>query len=87
MKIENFILTKNQAKIFITLRKNGRPYCISKLTKEIDCTYAYISKIIRRLEKDGYLTATVEGRSKILKLTNKGEEAAYHVSKLLELAK
>lgn len=57
----------------------------SKLSKEIDTTYAHMVKIVGKLEDDGYIKREVEGRSKYIYLTDLGEQVAEKVTELREL--
>ncbi|WP_135604554.1 MarR family transcriptional regulator [Methanococcoides sp. NM1] len=49
----------------------GRTYA-SVITKEINSTFAHTTKILSRMEEDGLVVFTVEGRIKYVELTEKG---------------
>ncbi|WP_135612517.1 MarR family transcriptional regulator [Methanococcoides sp. AM1] len=49
----------------------GRTYA-SVITKEINSTFAHTTKIMSRMEEDGLVVFSVEGRIKYVELTEKG---------------
>ncbi|MEL4304921.1 MarR family transcriptional regulator [Methanococcoides sp. LMO-2] len=49
----------------------GRTYA-SVITKEINSTFAHTTKILSRMEEDGLVVFSVEGRIKYVELTEKG---------------
>lgn len=49
----------------------GRTYA-SVITKEINSTFAHTTKILSRMEEDGLVVFTVDGRIKYVELTEKG---------------
>ncbi|WP_440952332.1 MarR family transcriptional regulator [Methanococcoides sp. FTZ1] len=57
----------------------GRTYA-SVITKEINSTFAHTTKILSRMEEDGLVVFSVEGRIKYVELTEKG----YNVVSLLK---
>ncbi|MGM0770599.1 MAG: MarR family transcriptional regulator [Halobacteriota archaeon] len=57
----------------------GRTYA-SVITKEINSTFAHTTKILSRMEEDGLVEFSVEGRIKYVELTEKG----YNVVSLLK---
>lgn len=59
----------------------GRTYA-SVITKEINSTFAHTTKILSRMEEDGLVVFSVEGRIKYVELTEKGHNV---VSLLKEL--
>ncbi len=45
---------------------------LSKLAKATDTTYVYVTNLVRRLEKGGYLQVEAKGKKRIVRLTEKG---------------
>lgn len=56
----------------------------SKISKEIDGTYAHVVKISQKFEKAGLITREKDGRKELLELTEAGQEIAEAVSNLYQ---
>lgn len=82
------ILHEVPAKILKQLRKSearpGKQLDSSQLAKEVDTTYAHLTKVIVKMEDEGLVTRKQQGRSKYIELTEQGEEVAQKVSELSE---
>ena len=64
-------------KILLALKdKSNKGKNKSKLSKEINCTNSYYSKIINRFENIGLIITKKGGRETITNLTKKGEKVA-----------
>ena len=57
----------------------------SYLAKEINCTYSHVVKILQQMNRDGLVDFVKEGRTKLLKLTKKGQKVAEHIDKIMSL--
>jgi predicted transcriptional regulator len=55
-----------------TLKNTESTWYLSKLAKATDTTYVYVTNLVRKLEKDGYLIIEHTGKKRIVKLTEKG---------------
>ena len=83
----NFLMTKQKARILMALAKNGRKYHCSRLSRDIDCTYAHVVNLINNMVKEKIIISKKTGRSRILELTPKGKQVAFHVTELWRLLK
>ncbi|MFB6174610.1 MAG: hypothetical protein ABEJ87_01380 [Candidatus Nanohalobium sp.] len=59
-------------------------YC-SKISKEVDTTYAHTVRIISRLEEEGLIQTRKKVRKKFIKLIEQGEKYAEKFQHLLDL--
>lgn len=59
-------------RILITLRNTDVDLHLSKLAKETNTTYVYVTHFITRLENQGIVSITAIGKKRIVKLTDKG---------------
>jgi len=59
-------------RIMSVLKSTNTDCHLSKLAKETDTTYVYVTKLVSRLEKGGYLRIEPRGKKRIVKLTEKG---------------
>lgn len=75
MKDEVFLKEK-PVKTLVTIRRSRDEIYPSKVSKEVDTTYAHAVKVINQLEEDGLINSEKQGRKKILKLTDLGCEYA-----------
>lgn len=70
-------------KILICIsEENNFKYLISK---KIDSTVAHVNKVVDILDEDGFITSEHIGRRRILKLTEKGEQAQRLLKELQKL--
>ncbi|MBI5046371.1 winged helix-turn-helix transcriptional regulator [Candidatus Micrarchaeota archaeon] len=66
----------------ITLLRDGE-WHLSKLAKNSDTTYVYVTKLIARLAVAGYVTIEPRGKKRMVKLTEKGVLVASTISELM----
>lgn len=66
-----------------SLVKKDRVWYPSMLCKEIDCTYPHMINILNIFEDVGLVTSEGQGRIRILKLTEEGEDLAHDFDNLL----
>lgn len=62
----------------------GKRLDSSALCKEVDTTYAHITKVVNKMENQGLVTRKQEGRSKYIKLTDEGREIAEKITEISE---
>jgi predicted transcriptional regulator len=60
----------------VSLAKKDRVWYASMLCKEIDCTYPHMMKVLQMFETEGLVESEGQGRIKIIRLTDKGEDLA-----------
>lgn len=83
--MEELFINEKPVKALITLRRNREMYC-SKISREVDTTYAHTVRILSRLEEESLIETRKEGRKKFIKLTSEGEKYAEKFQQLLELS-
>lgn len=76
-------LKDKQTAIITLLKKEGSEWHLSKLAKESNSTFFYVTKLISILEKKALVTTELKRKRRIVKLTEKGLKLA----SLLEEAK
>jgi predicted transcriptional regulator len=64
------------------LKWSDRSWHLSKIAKETDTTYVYVTKLVSSLEKKGYLQIESRGKKRIVKLTDKGLRVANAIDDL-----
>ncbi len=82
-KVE-FFFKKKPAIVLITLLTDERAKYGSILAKKTDCTYSHAVKILKNLEKLKIIEFEKKGRTKLIKLTNKGKEIAQYIKKIID---
>ena len=55
---------------------------LSKLAKETDTTYVYVTKLVSKLEAEGFLKIEPMGKKRIVSLTDKGLQVANAIDDL-----
>lgn len=63
-------------KTLAALAKKDRVWYPSMICKEIDCTYPHMMSILSTFESEGLIKSEAQGRIKIVKLTEYGEDLA-----------
>lgn len=69
-------------RIITTLLNTEGSWHLSKLAKSSDTTYVYVTKLITKLAKAGYVTIETKGKKRIVKLTEKGIKMAKAIDEL-----
>jgi predicted transcriptional regulator len=67
---------RKPALMLVALKKISRARYGSLLAKEVDCTYSHAVKILQMLEELGLVVFEKKGRTKLIKLTKRGQEVA-----------
>jgi len=70
-------------KIMTTLRDTETPWHLSKLAKNSDTTYVYVTKLVSRMQKEGLVTIESKGKKRLVKLTEKGMKVANVIAELM----
>lgn len=84
--MDNIFINEKPVKTLITLRqKHEEMYC-SKISREIDTTYAHTVRILSRLEEEDLIKTRKKGRKKFIKLTAEGEKYAEKFQELMDLS-
>ena len=73
--MQNVFLRIKPCRMMILLKDSGSKY-ISELAKESGSTYVHTTKLVRKLEKEGFLTLEQNGKKRMVKLTEKGNQVA-----------
>lgn len=81
--IGKILLHIKPASLLITLKSDGAWY-ISNLAKETSVTYVYATKVLSKFEREGLVKFDNKGRTKLVKLTEKGVEVANILNELFK---
>ena len=81
--LRGFFFNPKPALALASLAKKDRVWYASMLAKEIDCTYPHIVNIVKTLEDAGLISTEGQGRIKIIRLTQNGEDLAHDVENIL----
>ena len=73
---------RKPALMLVALKKMRRARYGSLLAKEVDCTYSHAVKILQSLERLGLVIFEKKGRTKLIKLTKKGQEIADNIENI-----
>lgn len=84
IKITEFFLNEKPVRALIALLESPEEMYCSKISKEIDTTYAHTIKILSRLEEQDIIHTEKEGRRKYIRLTSQGEQHAEKFQELLD---
>jgi predicted transcriptional regulator len=83
--IEKFF-RKKPCKMLILLKEekdSGKGKYITELAKESEATYVHTTKLVKELEKIGFVKTEKKGRQRIIKLTEEGLKAATALSEAM----
>jgi len=81
--LDRVFFNAKPVKALASLRKTDRVWYASLLAKEIDCTYPHIMTILRTFEENGLIESHTQGRVRILKLTERGDDLAHEFENIL----
>ncbi len=68
--------------MLVALKRISRARYGSLLAKEVDCTYSHAVKILQSLERLGLVVFEKKGRTKLIKLTKRGQEVANNIENI-----
>lgn len=83
-EIARLLLQERPTQILLAARKMPNAY-ISILAKDVDCTYAHASRVIKKMKKLGLVKLNARGRVKFVILTPAGEKAAAALQRIATL--
>lgn len=69
-------------RIMTVLRDTENAWHLSKLAKNSDTSYVYVTKLVSHLQKSGFVTIEPRGKKRIVKLTDKGMKVAKAIEEL-----
>ncbi|MCD4740682.1 MarR family winged helix-turn-helix transcriptional regulator [archaeon] len=72
----NFFINEKPVRALVALSEKDRTWYASLLAKDVDCTYAHMVNVLDEFASAGLVVFDREGRIKIVKLTEKGEDLA-----------
>lgn len=72
MSFKDFILKKKPTNIILCLKRQDVQWYPSKIAKEADTSYVYVTNWLTELERQGWVRFEKKGRSKIVYLTDNG---------------
>jgi predicted transcriptional regulator len=64
------------------LRDSETSWYLSKLAKNSDTSYVYVTKLVTTLVEEGLLSVEAKGKKRLVKLTEKGMEVAKAIDEL-----
>ncbi len=59
-------------RIMVTLKDPTNTWYLSKIAVSTGTTYVYVTKLVSKLEKSGYLQIEAKGKKRVVKLTERG---------------
>jgi predicted transcriptional regulator len=69
-------------RIMLALRETETAWHLSKLAKNTDTTYVYVTHLMSELQKKGVVLIEPKGKRRIVKLTEKGMKIANIINEL-----
>lgn len=69
-------------RIMTILRDSESSWHLSRLAKNSDTTYVYVTKLVTKLAEAGYVTVEAKGKRRVVKLTEKGMRVAKAIDEL-----
>lgn len=71
-------------RILTLLRDQESSWHLSKIAKNSDTTYVYVTKLISTMNKGGLVTINEKGKKRIVKLSEKGIAIANIIQELVD---
>lgn len=75
--LRRLFLRPKPVKIIINLKKG--PKYATQISKDIDCTYSHVVKLLEEFEKSGLVEFKKQGRIKVIELTEDGQDLAHAI--------
>jgi len=82
MGLKEIILHVKPASILVQLKDASKEWYASNLAKQCNTTYVYTTKLLNEFKKDELITFENKGRTKNVKLTEKGMQIANALGEL-----
>ena len=71
-------------RIMTLLRDSESSWHLSKIAKNSETTYVYVTRLMSLLSERGLVVIEPKGKKKIVKLTDKGSKVAASISELMK---
>ena len=81
--LNRVFFNQKPVKTLASLAREDRVWYASMLCKEIDCTYPHMMNILQGFEQAGLISTEGQGRIKIIRLTEPGEDLARDLQTVL----
>lgn len=81
----SIILRGKQARILIALRDTSKDWYVGSLAKSAGTTYVHACNFVKECEKLGITVGERHGKTKIIRLTGKGEQISGMLSSIYSL--
>lgn len=82
-KFANLFLQRKPAEMLVFLKKGENPNYATEVSKGVDCTYSHTIKVLDKFKNFGLVEFEKEGRIKLIKLTEDGQDIAHDLEGLL----
>lgn len=79
----NFFINEKPVRTLVALADKEKTWYASLLAKEVDCTYAHMVKVLDEFAAGGLVVFDREGRIKLVRLTDRGEDLAHEFDGVL----
>ncbi len=81
--MKNRFLRTKPCKMLLILKDSQDSKYITELAKDSGATYVHTTKLVRELEKGGIVTTKVNGKKRMVKLTEKGTKLAAALAEVM----
>ncbi|MEM2962947.1 MAG: hypothetical protein QXW70_01905 [Candidatus Anstonellales archaeon] len=78
------LIRKKPSSILLLLKNTTQKWHLSKIARQTNTTFVYVSSLITEFQKDGLVETTKEGRRRVVLLTSKGMAIANTLETLFE---
>lgn len=82
-KFANLFLQRKPAEMLVFLKKGEEDNYATEVSKGVDCTYSHTIKVLDKFKDFGLVEFEKEGRIKLIKLTEEGQDIAHDLEGLL----
>ncbi|MFB6216247.1 MAG: winged helix DNA-binding protein [Candidatus Aenigmatarchaeota archaeon] len=79
----NLFLQRKPAEMLVFLKKGEDHNYATEVSKGVDCTYSHTIKVLDKFKDFGLVEFEKEGRIKLIKLTEEGQDIAHDLEGLL----
>ncbi len=83
-ELEKLFVNQKPVQIIVVLNNRFSENYPSKISEEVNSTYSHTVRLLNRMEEQGLVTSSKEGRRKMMELTDEGREVARKSSELLK---
>lgn len=78
---------KKPLHLLLNIKVGSNPKNISVLSRDTNCTYSHVVKLLDIFKEMGLVNLERSGRQKFVKLTDKGFNLAVHLEEALKMVK